>query len=518
MSPLHASLITISKSLRSHSLSPLFYSFTFSPLLCGNLKETSLNAISYKNNRLYSADNNNPNNHKKCNSKEKKDGYRTRTKTSYQVNIFSYKEKTFARDDKDNKMSRARGVQGSNKLGEKMGDTFSRGKNNNSVEGSLPEADIHSTDKPRSFNKDKHLRPRESPNSKPLNKDAQSRKHRSWINVKSRDSENGDTKWKGVSTSLNERSPSRSSSNSWKEVNSNYRLSKSTGSNDDKSRGRAGVIWSKSGGVNDKKLSPGNELKRAERIKSLPKYGDVNRTRGNQGFGIQGGKGMLTSITRSSTDRWIPPRPSSSFETPKPKNHEKSKRPSPHVFDPNRKPKLRWTEEEDNFLLQLVKTNGEDWKKLSEILGRPYNTISYRYTWITSRVWTPEETIRLHEALKEFGEKDEESWQKIKERFPDRTLAELKHNYKQYGSLNPKSDKPVMNVGVWTDEELKRFEEALDKYAGEWKEYELAEYEELWKKISHEVKTRSGRQCRRKYYWQYSRPYDFDIRIKYENI
>ncbi|CAG8701949.1 6515_t:CDS:1, partial [Acaulospora colombiana] len=255
-----------------------------------------------------------------------------------------------------------------------------------------------------------------------------------------------------------------------------------------------------------------NRVDRSSRIEREASQIDNKRP------GIQNKKGLLASISRTSTGRWASPQPPSPSEARKPSGSKKTRGTLSHAFDPNKKPKLRWTEEEDCLLLELVKTHGKDWNKLSEILGRPYNAVSYRYTWITSKTWTPEETARLHEALKEFGDENEDSWSKIKERFPDRTLEELKHNFKQYGSLNPKSDKPLTNVGTWTNEELEKFEEALDKYAGEWKKYELAEYEELWRKISEEVKTRSGRQCRRMYYWQYSRPYEFDTRIKYEKF
>ncbi|RHZ80218.1 hypothetical protein Glove_138g23 [Diversispora epigaea] len=257
---------------------------------------------------------------------------------------------------------------------------------------------------------------------------------------------------------------------------------------------------------------------------------------------------LLASLSRTSTGRWVPPFPppqkikrkelkelKESGESKESKEktsgrNKKSKKQStkksPKKFNPDKKPKMRWTEEEDNYLLLLTKIHGENWEKLSEILGRPYYNISYRYNWITSKVWTPEETEKLHNALKQFGDginyksdddeksEEQESWKKIKELFPNRTIQELKNNYLQYGSLNPKSDKPIVNVGMWSKQELKRFEKALDKYANNFREYELDDFNELWINICKEVKTRSERQCRKMYYWQYSRPYDYE-RIKF---
>ncbi|CAG8540034.1 10979_t:CDS:2 [Diversispora eburnea] len=210
---------------------------------------------------------------------------------------------------------------------------------------------------------------------------------------------------------------------------------------------------------------------------------------------------LLASLSRTSTGRWVPPFPppqkikrkelkelkeseeSKEFKEKTRGRNKKSKKKqstkSPKKFNPNKKPKMRWTEEEDNYLLSLIKIHGENWEKLSEIL-------------------------------------EQESWKKIKELFPNRTIQELKNNYFQYGSLNPKSDKPIVNVGMWSKQELKRFEKALDKYANNFKEYELDDFNELWINISNEVKTRSERQCRKMYYWQHSRPYDYE-RIKFHN-
>ncbi|CAG8552097.1 8410_t:CDS:2, partial [Racocetra fulgida] len=183
---------------------------------------------------------------------------------------------------------------------------------------------------------------------------------------------------------------------------------------------------------------------------------------------------------------------------------------------------MRWTQQEDDLLLRLIKTYGKDWHKLSEILGRPYYNISYRYMWITSKTWSPEENAHLHYAIKQimgvnFGNEkikiSDNKWNLIMkifgEKFPDRTLEEVKHNWKQYGiggnvndthkirnnsAIENNDGKEQVNAGVWTDDEIMKFEFALEKHADQWTLCEIEEWMDLWRKISEDVGTRSARQ------------------------
>ncbi|CAG8663275.1 16741_t:CDS:1, partial [Cetraspora pellucida] len=231
----------------------------------------------------------------------------------------------------------------------------------------------------------------------------------------------------------------------------------------------------------------------------------------------------------SSSGRWVPPNSNS-------KKH-------PNNVSKPKKPRIRWTQQEDELLLRLIKTHGKDWHKLSEILGRPYYNISYRYMWITSKTWSPEENSHLHYSIKKIMNVDFGNEKKIKisdnkwnlimnifgEKFPDRTLEEVKHNWKQYGiggnvndthkihnnsAIENHDRKKQVNAGVWTDDEIMKFEVALEKHAEQWTMCEIEEWMDLWRKISEDVGTRSARQCQRLYYWKYSMPRDEDTRIK----
>ncbi|RIB11600.1 hypothetical protein C2G38_95037 [Gigaspora rosea] len=256
---------------------------------------------------------------------------------------------------------------------------------------------------------------------------------------------------------------------------------------------------------------------------------------------------FANTLTRSSSGRWVPPDSSkktytqSSLQTSKLKSSSKKRLP-PNIDLKPKKPRMRWTQQEDDLLLKLIKTHGKDWQKLSEILGRPFYNISYRYMWITSKTWSSEENSHLQHAIKkimgdDFGHEKikicDNKWNLIMnifgEKFPDRTLEEVKHNWKQYGLGGNVNDthkirnnsvtedytkKRQINAGVWTEEEIMKFEIALEKHAKQWAICEIEEWMDLWRRISEDVVTRSARQCQRLYYWKYSMPRDEDTRIK----
>ncbi|CAG8444075.1 15150_t:CDS:1 [Acaulospora colombiana] len=143
------------------------------------------------------------------------------------------------------------------------------------------------------------------------------------------------------------------------------------------------------------------------------------------------------------------------------------------ISKPKRGP---WSSEEDNHLLELVDKYGKKWSKISSILKRPFYVVSKRYNIIS---WSEKDKLKLYESIKEHGY----NWTKIMEKFPDKTLVEVK----SYHSTHSKTD-PNMNFGRWSQEEIRLIKESISVRGRRWNE------------VAHDVGTRTRFQCAT--YWR----------------
>ncbi|CAG8467594.1 1610_t:CDS:1, partial [Acaulospora morrowiae] len=121
----------------------------------------------------------------------------------------------------------------------------------------------------------------------------------------------------------------------------------------------------------------------------------------------------------------------------------------------------KWTRDEHELLVDLIKQNGENWEVISNILNRPTRYIYYyhHHTVINAK-WTSDDKRRLYHAIEKHGE----NWDEIMKLFPDRTLLNVKDYFRRVPSCNPK-----LNSGRWNVEEKSAFEEAINKYGKKWK-------------------------------------------------
>jgi hypothetical protein len=104
------------------------------------------------------------------------------------------------------------------------------------------------------------------------------------------------------------------------------------------------------------------------------------------------------------------------------------------IFDASSKKRINFTQEEDNYLIQLVQENGiENWKKISILLttknsGQCENRWNYHLNpSINQRKWTEEEDMMLIANINQIGKK----WVKISKLFFHRTDAQCKNRFKQ---------------------------------------------------------------------------------------
>lgn len=142
----------------------------------------------------------------------------------------------------------------------------------------------------------------------------------------------------------------------------------------------------------------------------------------------------------------------------------------------------KWSEENDQSLLDLVENFGKNWIIFSEIFKIPYYNVKSRYTTLTKppKLWTDEENIKLNKAIIEHGE----NWDEITKLFPDRELKDIQAHYRSNSKLNP-----FVNVGKWNTSEIKKFEDVFKEFGKD------------WKSVSKFIKTRSPVQCYS--YWKY---------------
>ncbi|CAG8801054.1 3652_t:CDS:1 [Gigaspora margarita] len=137
----------------------------------------------------------------------------------------------------------------------------------------------------------------------------------------------------------------------------------------------------------------------------------------------------------------------------------------------------RWTAAENAMLEKLHNDHGKQWAQFAGILGRPARNIRVHYSFQFEK-WSKQEDELLTNSLKEFGF----NWEKILERFPNRTIRKLKSRVDKCTSINP-----FVNHGAWTAEEQKLYEKAICAHGSKWLDVALV------------VKTRTPKQCANHY-------------------
>ncbi|CAH8346004.1 unnamed protein product [Eruca vesicaria subsp. sativa] len=158
-----------------------------------------------------------------------------------------------------------------------------------------------------------------------------------------------------------------------------------------------------------------------------------------------------------------------------------------------------WTPEEDDQLRAAVGLFGErDWQSVAnEIDGRTGTQCSNRWkkSLVPSRKrvgksnskeakWSSEEDKRLRVALTFFGAK---SYHKIAQFVPGRTQSQCRARWKD--SLDPR-----LNFGSWTEEEISKYNEAVEEHG-----------DSNWPKVASHVYTRTSKQCSRR--WETLNPH-----------
>ncbi len=143
----------------------------------------------------------------------------------------------------------------------------------------------------------------------------------------------------------------------------------------------------------------------------------------------------------------------------------------------SKKKRGRWTKEEDELLINLIKGSNKNWIEISKVLERPYTSIFKRYMRIISEPWTLEDNIKLRDSVNKFGE---ENWEKIMESFPNRSRYDVKQHYRNCPATNP-----GISLGKWNDQEIFNFLDAFKKHGKQ------------WKYVSTAVGTRTPAQCHR---------------------
>ncbi|CAG8506417.1 9803_t:CDS:2 [Acaulospora morrowiae] len=119
----------------------------------------------------------------------------------------------------------------------------------------------------------------------------------------------------------------------------------------------------------------------------------------------------------------------------------------------------KWSEHEDQIMLDFIQNNGRKWDQLSDLIGRPTADVYRRYHLVTSEPWTKEDKERLYDCVKTFGY----DWEKIMLNFPGRNLREVK----QYHNFHP-STNPNVNLGRWTPGEIAKLKESIERNGKKW--------------------------------------------------
>lgn len=144
----------------------------------------------------------------------------------------------------------------------------------------------------------------------------------------------------------------------------------------------------------------------------------------------------------------------------------------------------QWTEEEDQMLMQLVQEmrvgRHVPYRRIAYYMeGRDSMQLIYRWTkrldpCLKKGFWTPEEDIKLLQAVAKYGEQD---WFKIREEVPGRSDAQCRDRYIRRLHFSLKK-------GRWDFEEESKLLELIEKHGvGN------------WAKIASELPQRSGAQC-----------------------
>ncbi|XP_049629711.1 snRNA-activating protein complex subunit 4 [Suncus etruscus] len=144
----------------------------------------------------------------------------------------------------------------------------------------------------------------------------------------------------------------------------------------------------------------------------------------------------------------------------------------------------QWTEEEDHMLMQLVQEmrvgRHVPYRRIAYYMeGRDSMQLIYRWTksldpCLKKGFWTPEEDIKLLQAVAKYGEQD---WFKIREEVPGRSDAQCRDRYLRRLHFSLKK-------GRWDFEEENKLLELIEKHGvGN------------WAKIASELPQRSGAQC-----------------------
>ncbi|RHZ71113.1 hypothetical protein Glove_262g44 [Diversispora epigaea] len=138
----------------------------------------------------------------------------------------------------------------------------------------------------------------------------------------------------------------------------------------------------------------------------------------------------------------------------------------------------RFSKDEDETLLKLVKDHGMNWDKFAGILNRPPRHLRKHYSYMHNYQFTEKDKKMLHEALKEFGF----NWDRLKERFPHKNIRFIRIFLENNSHLNP-----YVTQGRWTKEEIKAYNEGLEKFGKNW--YKISEF----------IGTRTPGQCSNRY-------------------
>lgn len=147
--------------------------------------------------------------------------------------------------------------------------------------------------------------------------------------------------------------------------------------------------------------------------------------------------------------------------------------------------KKNWTLQEDKMLAELVQKKGaESWVEIANHLGsKTARQCMYRYKRVLlpgtkKGRWSLEEDAALLHAIKRAAGLN---WAEIQKNIPGRNSLQCRERYTY--ALDPK-----INNTPWTPDEEARLLEAAQLVDGR-----------KWREIAKHVRTRNGKQCRRKY-------------------
>lgn len=151
-------------------------------------------------------------------------------------------------------------------------------------------------------------------------------------------------------------------------------------------------------------------------------------------------------------------------------------------FSRSRAKKISWTEEENQKLCQIVKTEGTySWKRIATLLNTGKTASQCNQHWkrvlnpdIRKGPWEPHE----EELLNEWTVKLNFSWKEIQRKIPNRTDTQCRHQY--FKALE-------CSKVIWSKEEDSRLQLTVNQLGKD------------WVKVAADLQRRTALQCRERY-------------------